>query len=28
MQKNNGNNNGVDKVTELLVRIEQEANKW
>jgi hypothetical protein len=27
MQKNNGNNNGVDKVTELLVRIEQEANK-
>lgn len=27
MQRNNGNNNGVDKVTELLVRIEQEADK-
>ena len=28
MQKNNGNNNGIDKVSELLNKIEQEANKW
>lgn len=27
MQKNNGNNNGIDKVSELLNKIEQEANK-